>query len=239
MKIVFDENAKEYSHEPTAPASGTSSPEPSAASAAPPAGTAPGTSPSVPDAVGEDEFEDEYDRDYRKQTSIFNKVIRTVAAAFREPVFVVCLVILLLLTMFVRAFLVPSASMRPTLVEGDRILSIAQYFPNGHTYKPGDIICFVAPSNEIYVKRVVACGGDLVEMTGDKLYVNGEESPYSGTSGVITTSKVQLADDEYWVMGDNRGNSQDSRFIGPVKADKTVAKVWCVFWPLDHLTWLG
>lgn len=155
-----------------------------------------------------------------------------------EPSVVIAVVLLLVMVLFIRPFFVPSGSMRPTLVEGDRILSIAQYFPSGSTYQRGDIACFSAPNGTVYVKRVIGIGGDHIQISGEKVYVNGEESPYQGTGGVMTSMDVQLADDEYWVMGDNRGNSEDSRFIGPVKADKMISKVIAVYLPTEHATFL-
>ena len=128
--------------------------------------------------------------------------------------------------------------MQPTLQEGDRIMSIARYFPNGHTYERGDIVCFTAPDGTVYVKRVIGTGGDHIQITGDMVYVNGEPSPWQGTGGVSTVSDIQLAEDEYWVMGDNRGNSQDSRFIGPVKASQMISKVYGIYFPLNRAKFL-
>ena len=161
------------------------------------------------------------------------RVINTIRAAFREPVVVISVVLLCLLFFFLRPFLVPSGSMIPTLKEGDRILSLAQYFPNGRTYDRGDIVCFTAPSGDVYVKRVIGVGGDRIQISGEKVYVNGELSPWQGTGGVQSSMDVQLDDNQYWVMGDNRGNSEDSRFIGPISADKMISKVYLIYWPLS------
>lgn len=170
--------------------------------------------------------------------SAFKRIKSGMVKVIHEPVVVIAVVILLFMVLFARFFFVPSGSMRPTLMEGDRIVSIAQYFPSGSTYQRGDIVCFTAPNNTVYVKRVIGVGGDHIQISGEKVYVNGEESPYQGTGGVMTSMDVQLADDEYWVMGDNRGNSEDSRFIGPIKADKMISKVIAIYLPSEHATFL-
>lgn len=174
----------------------------------------------------------------KNQAAAERKVINVLKAALREPVVLISVVLLLVLFIFLRPFYVPSASMNPTLMEGDKILSVAQYFANGHTYERGDVVCFTAPSGDVYVKRVIGVGGDHIQISGEKVYVNGELSQWQGTGGVMSSVDVTLADDEYWVMGDNRGNSEDSRFIGPVSADNMISKVYCIYYPFDRATLL-
>lgn len=176
------------------------------------------------------------DTGYRRQAGLLRKLKNICRNIIREPIIIIAIIIITFLIMFVRPFLVPSGSMVPTLQEGDRILSIAQYFQDGHTYKVGDIVCFYTDDGTVYVKRVIATGGDLVEISGEKVYVNGELSSYQGTGGQVTSLRVQLADDEYFVMGDNRGNSEDSRFIGPIKASQMISKVICIYYPFEHFT---
>lgn len=174
-------------------------------------------------------------RESNTNRTVVSKVGTLIKNALHEPVFIIAFIMLMFIVVFLRPSLIPSGSMIPTLQIGDRILSIAQYFPNGHTYNRGDIACFIAPSGETYVKRVIGIGGDHIQISGEKIYVNGEESPYQGTGGVMTSMDIQLADDEYWMMGDNRGNSQDSRFLGPIKADKMVSKVFAIYYPADRI----
>lgn len=174
--------------------------------------------------------------DLSAEANVMKKIGGMLKSALHEPVFICALIVLLFLICFMRPFIVPSGSMKPTLMEGDRILSITQYFPNGQTYSRGDIACFTAPDGTVYVKRVIGIGGDHIQISGEKVYVNGEESPYQGTGGVMTSMDVQLADDEYWMMGDNRGNSLDSRYIGAIKADKMISKVLGIYNPVDRMT---
>ena len=162
--------------------------------------------------------------------------------AVKSPTVVVSVLLILFIVFFLKAFLVPSGSMVPTLREGDRIISIARYFPNGSTYADGDIVCFLEKSsNTVFVKRVIAHGGQHVQIVNNVVYVDGVESPWQGTgaSGDITSVDCQLGDQEYWVMGDNRGNSQDSRYIGPVEASQMISKVYCIYFPFNPAIWLG
>ena len=171
--------------------------------------------------------------EYRKPT-MWQRVRTFVRNAVMEPTYIIPFLLVVFTVLFVRAYYVPSGSMIPTLVEGDRIFSIARYFPTGQTYKEGDIVTFLSPSDDtIYVKRVVANGGDTVEIYGDTLYVNGQESPYQGSGTGNVNGTWHLAQDEYFCMGDNRSNSADSRYIGPIKANRMVSKVLCVYFPFS------
>lgn len=165
----------------------------------------------------------------------------------------VSIVIIFMLVFVVKFFLVPSGSMEPTLVPGDRLVTISAGFripmpgvgelvlipPKGETFKPGDIVCFYAPSGDVYVKRIVANGGDKVEISNDRLYVNGEESPYQGPGTGAVEGTWNLSDDEYFMMGDNRGNSQDSRYIGTIKADRIISRVVGIYWPVSDIRGIG
>lgn len=166
----------------------------------------------------------------------WQKMLTIVKNSLREPSFVVPLLLIAFVVLFVRAYYVPSGSMIPTLQEGDRIFSLAKYLPNGHSYKRGDVVTFMAPAGSIYVKRVIGIGGDTVKISGDTVYVNDEPSPWQGRGTGAVQGTWQIADDEYFVMGDNRSNSQDSRYIGTVKADRMVSHVVAVYYPFNHAT---
>lgn len=164
--------------------------------------------------------------------------LRKLKETVKRPAFIVVTSFLVFIVFFARPYRIPSGSMEPTLMPEDRIFSIARYFPNGSTYHRGDVVCFKAPTGETYVKRVIGVGGDHIRISGEKVMVNGQKSPYQGTGGVMSSFDLYLADDEYWVMGDNRANSYDSRFIGPVKADKMISKVYFIYMPASRITML-
>lgn len=141
-----------------------------------------------------------------------------------------------LILVMLRFYVVPTGSMLPTIQEGDRVFTVVNYFPNGHSYVPGDVVCFNAPDGSVYIKRVIASGGQHVEIYGDEVLVDGEPTKWTGNStsdGKSWDIDIVLADDEYWVMGDNRANSQDSRYIGPVSASKMISHAIGTYFPFS------
>lgn len=128
---------------------------------------------------------------------------------------------------------VVGVSMEPALYNGQRI------FINSFLYlisspKRGDVIVFLPNGNEnahFYVKRVAAVPGDRVVIRDGILYVNGEASPWVEeklAEAGIAGEEFTVENGEYFCIGDNPGNSEDSRSanIGPVKEEDIIGKVW-------------
>lgn len=125
-------------------------------------------------------------------------------------------------------------SMEPGLENGQKVL-INRYAYLLTSPKEGDVVAFLPNGNEnshYYVKRVVACPGDTVQIIDGRLYVNElqvDEEAYDkmATAG-IAENPIILGSDEYFVLGDNRNNSEDSRSanIGPIKGKDIIGKVW-------------
>lgn len=126
-------------------------------------------------------------------------------------------------------------SMAPTLNSGEEIL-VNRFIYKVTAPKPNDLIVFLPNGNEkshYYVKRVVAVPGDTVLIQNGAVYVNGElfdektEVAAIEEAGLAAEEMV-LGDDEYFVLGDNRNNSEDSRYanIGNVKKDYIIGKAW-------------
>ena len=128
---------------------------------------------------------------------------------------------------------VVGVSMEPALYNGQQI------FINSFVYlisspKAGDVVVFLPNGNEnthYYVKRVVAGPGDSVAIRDGILYVNGEESPWVEeklAEAGIAAEEVTVENGEYFCIGDNPGNSEDSRSanIGPVREEDIIGKVW-------------
>lgn len=127
-------------------------------------------------------------------------------------------------------------SMENTLYNGQTVL-ISKLAYLVKKPKVGDLIVFKPNGNQnthYYVKRVVACPGDTVEFKDGRLYVNGiiEDDKYDKTADPgIAESPIVMGIDEYFVLGDNRNNSEDSRSgnIGPVKMDIIEGRAWFKF----------
>ena len=171
--------------------------------------------------------------------------------------------IALAIAFFIRAFVVqpfkiPSGSMLPTLQIGDYILvnkfiyGVQLPFTDKTLFalaqpRPGDIIVFKYPVDPKldFIKRVIAVGGDVVEIRDRKLLVNG--TAVSDSHAVFTDPELRPASidrrdnfgpetvpaDSLFVMGDNRDNSQDSRYWGYVKTEAVRGKAWRIYWSWD------
>ena len=145
-------------------------------------------------------------------------------------------------TFLVQAFYIPSGSMLPTLQEQDRVL-VNKLSYDLHGVERGDIIVFEGPeqgSGEVkdLIKRVIGLPGETVEAHDGKVFVDGREiaEPYLGdgiTTGPLEPTKVPP--NHYWVMGDNRGNSKDSRFFGAIDESLIIGKAFVRVWPITSV----
>src|SRR4029078_9254937 len=152
------------------------------------------------------------------------------------------LIALLIKTFLFQAFFIPSESMVPTLRVHDRVL-VNKLSYKLHPVHRGDIVVFKAPEGsdpgiDDLVKRVIGLPGATVSAQNGHVYIDNEELPETYLpKGTITTpfSKVTLLPDHYWVMGDNRGNSKDSRVFGPITKGNIVGRVFFRIWPFSRL----
>ena len=107
-----------------------------------------------------------------------------------------------------------------------------------HPPKRGDVIVFHYPRDpkRDFVKRVIGVPGDGVKMEDGAVYVNGEkvDEPYITAPGSSYMDTLRLAEREYFVLGDNRRGSNDSRNWGPVPEANILGKVWFVYWPVSN-----
>ncbi len=149
---------------------------------------------------------------------------------------------------FVQAYKIPAGSMEPTLMIGDHLLvdrSVAARSP-----KRGDVVVFVFPEDprKDFVKRVVAVAGDRVEIRSKTLFVNGSQPVESYAvhkeADLIpaemnprdTMAPLVVPADSYFMLGDNRDRSYDSRFWGFVTRDKIKGIAKCLYWSWDKKT---
>ena len=166
-------------------------------------------------------------------------------------VFAIAFLAVLAIRQFViEPYTVPSASMEPTIQVGDNVLAQKVTLELGIDVEAGDIVVFENPdatsSHDVLVKRVIAVGGQTVDLVDGVVYVDGvalDESYAQGSSYALST---QLAGVEVsypytvpegcvWVMGDNRENSADSRYFGAVSCESLIGVVCARYWPLDRI----
>jgi signal peptidase I len=167
------------------------------------------------------------------------------------------LIIAVIIAVVVRMFLfapivVDGPSMQPTLHDNDFMIVNKISYRFGEPDRK-DIIVFHATESKDYIKRVIGVPGDHVEMIDDTLYINGEivDEPYLDSEKAALEDGGNLTNDftledlpgnyeeipegYVLVLGDNRRNSTDSRYIGLISEDQIVGKVQLTFWPLDRI----
>jgi len=154
-----------------------------------------------------------------------------------------------------QAFFIPSPSMYPTLKEGDRVL-VNKLSYKLHDVNRGDVVVFERPASEApsaipeLIKRVVGLPGDSVTFRNGQVYINGEllNEPYL-PAGVTTTADFApnrctpeapclIPQGDVWVMGDNRNDSKDSRYFGPIPESSIVGRAFVIVWPFNRGAWL-
>ena len=105
----------------------------------------------------------------------------------------------------------------------------------GRAPRRGDVVVFDYPEDRRrqFVKRIIGEPGDQVAIDAGRVSVNGAplSEPYLTDRGDSSMHPVTLEEDEYFVMGDNRMGSQDSRHWGPLPEDHVIGKVWVIYWP--------
>jgi signal peptidase I len=156
---------------------------------------------------------------------------------------VVAIVLAVLIRLFVvEPFYIPSGSMEPTLKEHDRII-VSKLNYHVQDPKRGDIIVFKYPVDprRNFVKRLIATGGETVQVKNSQIYINGEpvaEDYLPRNLRFNNYGPVTVPEGQYFMMGDNRNNSDDSRVWGFLPKDLIVGKALVIYWPLPriHLT---
>ncbi|HEY8464894.1 MAG TPA: signal peptidase I [Bacillota bacterium] len=149
---------------------------------------------------------------------------------------------LIIHTFFLEARYVPSPSMVPTIEVQDRFLSnkTAYWFKKPQRY---DIIIFSPPaelgSKEDFVKRVIGLPGETIRVHNGVVYINDRplSEPYitPDRAPVAEFDPFVIPEGNLFVMGDNRNNSQDSRYWGPLPIENIKGKAWWRFWPLNRI----
>lgn len=176
---------------------------------------------------------------------------------YAEALLVALVLALVIRTFIVQAFKIPSESMLETLQVGDHLLvnkflyGVKWPFTNTYIVKGadpqrGDIIVFEYPNKPTldYIKRIVGVPGDVMEVRNKQLYRNGQPvkeayirntEPHRIEPVRDNFGPVTVPADKYFVMGDNRDNSLDSRFWGFVDRSAIRGKAWRIYWSSEGL----
>ena len=204
---------------------------------------------------------------WSETASIYNARMR---AALREAIETLALAVFLVLVLqaTVQNYRVEGPSMDPRLVNRDRVLvnkavyteidaaRVARFIPGieaeeGQLWHPfglptyGDVIVFRWPSDpsQNFVKRIIGMAGDSVRFQRGTVFVNGVplEESYVEHPSAETRNALTVPEDSYFVLGDNRIQSDDSRHWGAVPRENVIGKVWVAYWPLANIAalWAG
>lgn len=161
------------------------------------------------------------------------------------------LIIAIALAMLIRTFIaepfkIPTGSMRPTLIEGDRIF-VNKFIYRFNKPQRGDVIVFRYPEDpkKAFIKRLIGRPGETVEIKDGNIWINEElvEKPQQvrkiyyynyGTYG-RAAEKIEIPEDSYYVLGDNSASSRDSRYWGFVKRKAILGKAIVKHWPIKRI----
>jgi signal peptidase I len=186
---------------------------------------------------------------------------RALGCAFEivETLVLTLLIYLVIHNFVAQPFEVQQSSMSPTIVNGEYIL-IDKLTPRFNGYEYGDVVVFNPPSGSgldtqgiPFIKRIIGMPGDTVSLENGRVFVTRQDSspvrieePYVVTDadGSISPTTCPREDcpltwivgeDEYFVMGDNRPSSQDSRVFGPIESDTILGRAWLRYFPLERI----
>jgi len=170
-------------------------------------------------------------------------------------IIVVALVVALLIKTFaIQAFYIPTPSMVPTLKPGDRVL-VNKLSYDFHSVHEGDVIVFRRPPGDTtaniddLIKRVIGLPGETIYVANCRVFIDGKllaqpylpsgwqnvSSPYCTTWPTGLPNPYKVPRGEYFVMGDNRRDSYDSRYWGPLPASYIVGRAFVRMWPIGRI----
>lgn len=160
-----------------------------------------------------------------------------VKAFFRDTLITLLLTIVVFFVVqnTIQVSIVNGSSMEPDLHSGQRLIvnKVAYYLGDPQR---GDIIIFRPPPNPLstpYIKRIVGLPGETVEVKSGVVYVNGKplDEPYIKEKANYSRPAEKIAADNYYVLGDNRNNTNDSHIWGPVPRENIIGKASLSIWP--------
>jgi len=151
-------------------------------------------------------------------------------------------VALLLRAFLFQAFFIPSESMESTLRVDDRVLVNKLSYRFGDVER-GEVVVFRRPEDQPgefrdLIKRVIGLPGETIEARGNTILIDGKVliEPYLTPGEIIDDfGPVVIPEGEYFMMGDNRDNSGDSRVFGTIEEDRLIGRAFFLFWPFDRL----
>jgi signal peptidase I len=152
----------------------------------------------------------------------------------------IALALFFVLRAALQAYQVKECCMEPNYVEGEWIMVSKASYWWGEPGR-GDVIILDPPfdTDQVYIKRLIGLPGDTVEIKDGIVYLNGValDEPYVNEAPTYTLPLRALGEDEYFVLGDNRNNANDSSKGWTIVRDDIIGKAWFSYWPTSELGW--
>lgn len=179
---------------------------------------------------GQETVDDQVTEDQRqKEKSILREMMETT---------LLIILVFVVTRILIQNFRIEGISMEPNFHDGQYLITnkFAYYL---HPPERGDVVVFHYPNNPSrdFIKRVIGLPGEKVEVRGEHILINSEEleEPYTLHAGRYAWGPQILAENDYFVLGDNRNSSSDSHSWGPLSRDAIVGKAWISYWPPKYL----
>lgn len=183
------------------------------------------------------------------------------AREWTESIVIAFVLAMFIRTFFIQAFKIPSGSMRPTLIEGDRLMvnklrygpkvpfSKEKRLPGFTEPQRGDVIVFIYPKDPSrdFIKRLIALEGETVEIKDGDIYINDAlvTDPiiknvfyYNGVNYGEEEEKVTVPEGHVFVLGDNSASSSDGRVWGFVPEENIIGRAELIYWPFTRMRFI-
>ena len=170
---------------------------------------------------------------------VTKEIVPSIKGTIRDalPYILFTLLLVILLKYVIIHSIVPSCSMENTIKTGNHLIGVRSKLAfKNNMPKKGDIVIFKYPDDntQLYVKRIIGVPGDIIDIKVNGIYINGEKLDEEYLKETMVTKEelcIEVPKDKYFMMGDNRNNSLDSRFWhNPfVSKDEIIARVWLTF----------
>lgn len=181
------------------------------------------------------------------QARPFGRILRDVV----QSLFIAFIIAVLIRLFFLEAFLVPSPSMKTALMPGDQVLVwkflynhsipfVKEKFRPGFPVRRGEIVVFKLKADEdALIKRVIGLPGDRILLKGEKVWINGSplnESYLAAERPLQYPGLVfEVPPSHYFVLGDNRLNSTDSRDFGFIRSGQIIGRALLIYYPVNRM----